>query len=91
MDTTTNVGVEGFLHLIQRVFPEWRLNVEGSLLEDLRNRGVEDPNVLPGYYYRDDAILLQGAIERYVSHVVSRRYSKSRGDGKLEQTKDNCL
>ena len=77
MDEIINIGYKGFLDLIGKVFPTWRLNVEGSLPADLRNRGVNDPDVLPNYYYRDDAILLYEAIKEYVEYVVSKRYCES--------------
>ena len=77
MDENMNIGQVGFISITERVFPTWRLNVEGSLPADLRNRGVEDPDVLPNYYYRDDAILLYEAIKEYVEYVVNKRYRES--------------
>ncbi|XP_038060325.1 allene oxide synthase-lipoxygenase protein-like [Patiria miniata] len=88
VDQNINAGSQGFVELIQRVFPEWRLDIEGSLLEDLRNRGVEDPDVLPGYHYRDDAMLLHGAIKRYVDFVVNKRYDTPKllsGDNEIQE------
>ena len=77
MDKAINLGHIGFLELIDRVFRIWRLDVEGNLPADLRNRELDDPDVLPGYYYRDDAMLLHGAIKEYVQFVVNKRYRES--------------
>ena len=44
-----------------------------ALPHDLKRRGVE-ADVLPEYPYRDDALLLWGAIEAYVSRFLSRYY-----------------
>ncbi|XP_071803404.1 allene oxide synthase-lipoxygenase protein-like [Asterias amurensis] len=88
VDEIINIGYKGFLDLIGKVFPTWRLNVEGSLPADLRNRGVNDPDVLPNYYYRDDAILLYEAIKEYVEYVVSKRYYSAEllaGDNEIQE------
>ncbi|XP_022084979.1 arachidonate 5-lipoxygenase-like [Acanthaster planci] len=88
VDKNINAGSQGFVGLVQRVFPEWRLGVEGSLPEDLRSRGVDDPDVLPGYHYRDDALLLHGAIKRYAAFVVNKRYDTPEllsGDSEIQE------
>ncbi|XP_071803307.1 allene oxide synthase-lipoxygenase protein-like [Asterias amurensis] len=88
VDENMNIGQVGFISITERVFPTWRLNVEGSLPADLRNRGVEDPDVLPNYYYRDDAILLYEAIMEYVEYVVNKRYHSAEllaGDNEIQE------
>lgn len=40
------------------------------LPNDLRARGVSDPELLPDYPYRDDALLLWEAIERWVTEYL---------------------
>ena len=89
VDTNINMGTAGFVALIERVFPFWRLDVEGNLPADLRNRGVDGPDVLPGYHYRDDAMLLHGAIKEYVEFVVNKRYRESHVNNQMNKNNRN--
>ncbi len=73
-DQVMTIGHVGMMEIIRRVWPNWRLDVHGNLPNDLENRGVADPEVLPNYYYRDDALLLWSAIKKYVSAVVNGHY-----------------
>ncbi|XP_071803746.1 polyunsaturated fatty acid 5-lipoxygenase-like isoform X2 [Asterias amurensis] len=74
VDQAFTVGRIGMLAIIARAAPKWRLDVDGTLPADLRSRGVDDPEVLPKYYFRDDAILLYEAIRKYVTEVVDGHY-----------------
>ncbi|XP_022083391.1 allene oxide synthase-lipoxygenase protein-like isoform X2 [Acanthaster planci] len=74
VDECMSIGREGLFAINARTNSEWRLNVEGSLPADLKNRGVDDPEALPKYHYRDDAVLLYEAIRKYVSEVVEGHY-----------------
>lgn len=67
-------GSTGLSEIIKRRWATWRLDVEGSLYADLKNRGVANQSVLPKYYYRDDAKRIHGAISRYVKHIVDHYY-----------------
>ena len=40
----------------------------------LKDRGVDDPDKLPGFHYRDDALRLWSAIEEYVTKILSIYY-----------------
>jgi arachidonate 5-lipoxygenase len=53
---------------------QWRIDLHGNLPKELESRGVLDPKVLPGYAYRDDAILTHKCIENYVTKVVRIYY-----------------
>ncbi|XP_782245.3 allene oxide synthase-lipoxygenase protein [Strongylocentrotus purpuratus] len=87
-DKNMNIGAVGMVGIIKRAFATYRLDVEGSLHADLQERGVSDPEVLPNYYYRDDALLLHKAIYRLVEQVVEHHYDtpeKIAGDEELQE------
>ncbi|XP_033639708.1 arachidonate 5-lipoxygenase-like [Asterias rubens] len=77
VDQCMGIGRIGMFDIIARTATKWRLNVEGTLPTDLNMRGVDDPEVLPKYYFRDDALLLFEIIEKYVSEVVNGNYDDS--------------
>lgn len=73
-DAMSAIGSANLQELGIRGLKEWRVNVEGTLPEALRARGVLDEDVLPNYYYRDDALLLYNAIKKYVTSYCSLYY-----------------
>ncbi|XP_055894547.1 allene oxide synthase-lipoxygenase protein-like isoform X2 [Biomphalaria glabrata] len=75
VDQTMNYGNKGMYALVVKGFKDWRLDVEGTLPEDLKRRGLDDPNILPCYYYRDDGILLYNAISKYVLYYLNLYYT----------------
>jgi arachidonate 15-lipoxygenase len=53
----------------------YQLNINTSTLpQTLAQRGVDDTRRLPDYPYRDDALLLWGAISRWVEDYVNHYY-----------------
>ncbi|KAK3100682.1 hypothetical protein FSP39_023741 [Pinctada imbricata] len=76
VDKTMNIGTKGMFNLIARGMAFWRMDVHGTLPEELKQRGVYCRNgkVLPNYYFRDDAILLYEAIKNYVTKYVKLYY-----------------
>ncbi|XP_070566962.1 allene oxide synthase-lipoxygenase protein-like [Ptychodera flava] len=74
VDQTMTIGRDGMFTLVAKVFAEWRMDVDGTLPEDLKQRGVDDKKALPNYHYRDDAKRLYKAINDYVKRVVSAHY-----------------
>ena len=81
VDKTMNYGIQGMFELIRKGFKTWRMDVQGSLSEDLKDRGLDDEKVLPCYHFRDDAILLHNAITKYVTSYVGLYYTD---DGVLQ-------
>ncbi|XP_059168642.1 allene oxide synthase-lipoxygenase protein-like isoform X2 [Physella acuta] len=78
VDKTMNFGNKGLFALIIKGFKSWRMDVEGTLPEDLKRRGLDDPNVLPCYHFRNDAMLLYAAINKYVKSYVSLYYTSTK-------------
>ncbi|ESP02739.1 hypothetical protein LOTGIDRAFT_171808 [Lottia gigantea] len=74
VDAVMNCGSRGVFDLIKKGIDKWRLDKEGCLPDDLKSRGLDDPNVLPGYHFRDDALLLYNAIQKYASEYVNLYY-----------------
>ncbi|XP_077984932.1 allene oxide synthase-lipoxygenase protein-like [Glandiceps talaboti] len=81
------MGRVGSIELMRRKWKDWRLDVQGTFPNELKQRGVDDPDVLPNYYYRDDALLIYDAIHSYVSNIVNAHYDnpeKLKGDYELQ-------
>ncbi|XP_033110246.1 arachidonate 5-lipoxygenase-like isoform X2 [Anneissia japonica] len=74
VDKCMLIGRIGMFEIMKRCWSSWRLDVTGTLPKELESRGVDDPELLPNYYYRDDALLLWDAISKYVRTVVNAHY-----------------
>ena len=60
---------------------------ENMVPNQLRRRGVDDPDLLPFYPYRDDALLIRGAIRNWVTSYLRIYYASDRdvvGDYELQ-------
>ncbi|KAL4218062.1 Arachidonate 5-lipoxygenase [Mactra antiquata] len=68
------IGVDGFYELIKRYKAKWRMDVDGTLPSDLYARGVEDPETLPTYYFRNDALMVYETILNYVRGYLKLYY-----------------
>lgn len=73
-DTDMNMGSEGGSKLMRRYKNKWRIDVEGTLPADLKERGINCAGILPGYYFRDDAMLLYDTIKQYVFKYLNVYY-----------------
>ncbi|XP_042823159.1 polyunsaturated fatty acid lipoxygenase ALOX15B isoform X1 [Panthera tigris] len=83
VERSTGIGLGGFSELIQRCMEQLSYTAL-CLPEDIRARGVED---IPGYYYRDDGLQIWGAVESFVSEIVSIYYPSDasvRDDSELQ-------
>ncbi|KAF6030369.1 ALOX5 [Bugula neritina] len=71
VDTAMNIGRTGMFNIIKANWKDWKLETNGNLPANLKIRGVEE---IPNYFYRDDALLLWNAINKYVAEVVNQVY-----------------
>ncbi|CAC5379791.1 ALOX5 [Mytilus coruscus] len=77
IDKTSNGGINAAFHLMRKSMDFWRLDLDGTLPENLKSRGVLEESVLKGaYHMRDDALLLYDKIKNYVQKYVTVYYSK---------------
>ncbi|XP_060075398.1 polyunsaturated fatty acid lipoxygenase ALOX8-like [Ylistrum balloti] len=91
VDKTLSIGRDGMIEIIRRRLEGWRMDTDGILPNDLENRGVTGNGILPGYYYRDDALLVYGAIHRYVQTCVEIHYNDNGGIGQRTVSDDARL
>ena len=80
IDMIFSIGGAGKNELIWRASKVY--NVQGAnVKQNTKERGVDDPTLLPNYHYRDDGILIWNAIESYVTEIINIFY-KSDNDVK---------
>ncbi|CAC5367930.1 ALOX5 [Mytilus coruscus] len=75
IDKVSNAGIKGSFHIMRKSMEWWRLDIHGTLPENLRRRGVFDQSVLTGaYHVRDDGLLMYDTIKSYVEKYVMLYY-----------------
>ncbi len=85
-DNLMGVGSAGGLALCAKAWKQWSF-AQCDLRADLAARGVDDPALLPGYHYRDDALLVWDAIAGFVGAVLRQFYRSDAdvtGDSELQ-------
>jgi len=81
-------GVIGIFTVISRSIETWRADVHGIPEQELKDRGVLDPKILPNFPYRDDMLPLHQIIVKYVTTVLEHHYPTPEmviGDTELQQ------
>ena len=73
IDFTFSIGGEGKTLLFERVGREFRVQ-STNIKENVVERGVDDPTLLPGYYYRDDGLKIWNAVESYATEMLNLFY-----------------
>ncbi|XP_074661809.1 allene oxide synthase-lipoxygenase protein-like isoform X1 [Tubulanus polymorphus] len=74
IDKTMASGASGLFDIVVKAWKDWRLDVDGTLPNELKNRQVDDAKSLPNYHYRDDALLCYDAIKSYVTEIIDIYY-----------------
>ena len=73
-DITLSIGGGGHIKLMQKYYRSMTWE-SYDLPKMLKERGVDDPEKLPRFYYRDDALRLWDAISEFVKEIVSIFYA----------------
>ena len=71
---TIGHGSKGYLELLQKSFLRFHFEEDWDLEVNIEKRGVEDSTCLPGYYFRDDALLIWRAMKEYVVDMINIFY-----------------
>ncbi|XP_023930539.1 allene oxide synthase-lipoxygenase protein-like [Lingula anatina] len=74
VDKTMSSGRLGMFDVVAKAIVDWRLDIDGTLPKHLEARGLLDENVLPNFYYREDALPLYWIIKKYVSQIINHFY-----------------
>ncbi|XP_064618821.1 allene oxide synthase-lipoxygenase protein-like isoform X2 [Lineus longissimus] len=78
VDHTMSCGCPGMFELIRKGASLWRMDTDADLVNDLKIRGVDDPEALPNYHYRDDALPVWNAINKYARKIVNLFYESDK-------------
>nr|XP_058954727.1 allene oxide synthase-lipoxygenase protein-like [Pocillopora verrucosa]XP_058954728.1 allene oxide synthase-lipoxygenase protein-like [Pocillopora verrucosa] len=73
VDQTLSIGGGGHIDLMKKYYKNMKWS-SYDLPNVLKERGVDDPDKLPGFHYRDDALRLWQAIKNFVTRIVSIYY-----------------
>ncbi|XP_062589056.1 polyunsaturated fatty acid 5-lipoxygenase-like [Saccostrea cucullata] len=76
IETAMVLGIKGTVELGAKGISSWRMDVEGTYPEFLKERGIycKDGKILPQFYQRDDSLDLYDAIRNYVTKYVHLYY-----------------
>eukprot|EP00731_Ephydatia_muelleri_P012489 Em0006g1383a len=86
IDLVFAIGGEGRRELMRRSGAAYNIHWT-NIKRNVKSRGVDDPNLLPGYYYRDDGLKLWQAMEDFVAKIINEFYSSDedvKGDSELQ-------
>ncbi|CAB3985700.1 allene oxide synthase-lipoxygenase -like [Paramuricea clavata] len=69
VDKTLSIGGGGHIQLLEKTYKDFKFDML-CLPAMLKNRGVDDPEKLPNYYYRDDGLLMWDAISKFIREFL---------------------
>ena len=87
IDRIFSIGGEGKEELIRRASLAYSVHWT-NIKRSVKERGVDNLDELPGYYYRDDGLKMWNALEKYVRRIVDLFYPTDDmvlGDKELQQ------
>ncbi|XP_074649222.1 polyunsaturated fatty acid 5-lipoxygenase-like [Tubulanus polymorphus] len=73
VDNTMAIGGGGHIQYISKLYSRFNIS-ELFLKQDMKNRGVDDPEKLPFYHFREDGYLIWDAIHAFVVEMTSLFY-----------------
>lgn len=74
IDETIAIGAEGSLNLVGKDYQDWSFD-RFNPIADMQERDVLQHDVLPDYFYRDDALRYYEAIRSFVRAVLDYYYA----------------
>lgn len=77
LDQMFAIGGKGKVELYKRISAAYSIYFT-HIRKSCKHRGVDDPEKLPGYYYRDDGTKIWKAIRTLVREVVSEFYTSDK-------------
>ena len=86
IDQTFAIGGDGRREIMRKggaIYSIHWTNIKRSI----KDRGVDNPDLLPGYYYRDDGLRIWKAIEDFVTRIIDLFYKSDQdvaGDMELQ-------
>ena len=73
IDKIFSIGGEGKEDLFSRASEAYRVQLT-NVKRSIKERGVDDPDELPQYHYRDDGVKVWEALEEYIRNVIGVFY-----------------
>ncbi len=86
IDKSFGIGGIGKIELMQKGSEVYSV-LWADIKKNTKQRGVDNPSQLPGYYFRDDGYLVWDATEKYVRRVINQFYSSDadvKGDREIQ-------
>ena len=74
LDKLFAIGGAGKVELLRRVSNLYRVQWT-NIVQYAQERGVDDPDKLPGYYYRDDGTKIWKVMSNFVEEIVDEFYN----------------
>ena len=86
IDKVFGIGGAGKDEMFKRIGKSYNVQ-RSNIKRNARERGVDDPEQLPGYYYRDDGFKVWDALEEYAGGIINQFYQSDddvKGDIELQ-------